>query len=162
MSATIAGYDIPDDLLDLRATIRQIADERIAPRAAEIDRSGEYPQDIRQLLAENDIFALPFDVEYGGTDTGTLMLQMAVEAIARADASCALMLMLQELGTLPIARYGSEELKTAVSAEVRIGRLGASVRAVGGRGRVERRGDAHNGGSGRRSLGDQRDQELDL
>src|SRR5579872_3020988 len=91
--------------------IRRLAQERIAPRAAEIDRTATYPQDIRELLAENDVFALPFATEYGGTGTGTLMLQIAVEEIARADASCALMLMVQELGTLPIARFGSEELK---------------------------------------------------
>ena len=105
------AYEIPQELLDLRATIAQIATERIAPRAGDIDRSGEYPRDIRELLAENDIFALPFAEEYGGTGTGTLMLQMAVEEIAKADASCALILMVQELGSLPIARYGSEELK---------------------------------------------------
>jgi alkylation response protein AidB-like acyl-CoA dehydrogenase len=105
------GYVIPQEFEDLRATIRQIAQERIVPRAPEIDRKAEYPQDIRELLAENDIFALPFAQEYGGTGTGTLMLQMAVEEIAKADASCALMLMLQELGTLSIARYGSAEQK---------------------------------------------------
>jgi len=102
--------DLGPELLELRATIARIADERIAPRAAEIDRTGLYPQDIRELLAANDIFALPFAESYGGTGTGTLMLQIAVEEIARADASCALMLMLQELGTLPIARFGSPEL----------------------------------------------------
>jgi len=102
---------IAPELLELRETIARIAGERIAPRAAEIDRTATYPQDIRELLAENDVFALPFATEYGGTGTGTLMLQMAVEEIARADASCALMLMVQELGTLPIARFGSEELR---------------------------------------------------
>jgi alkylation response protein AidB-like acyl-CoA dehydrogenase len=102
---------LPQELADLRATIARIAAERIAPRAGEIDRSGTYPQDIRELLAENDILALPVAAEYGGTGTGTLMLQMAIEEIAKADASCALILMLQELGTLPIARYGSDELK---------------------------------------------------
>ena len=102
---------IAPELLELRETIARIAAERIAPRAAEIDRSAAYPQDIRELLAANDVFALPFATEYGGTGTGTLMLQMAVEAIAHADASCALMLMLQELGTLPIARFGSPELR---------------------------------------------------
>jgi alkylation response protein AidB-like acyl-CoA dehydrogenase len=109
-SATIA-YLIPEEFEDLRATIRQIAQERIVPRAPEIDRSAEYPQDIRRLLAENDIFGLPFPQEYGGTGTGTLMLQIAVEEIAKADASCALMLMLQELGTLPISQFGTEEQK---------------------------------------------------
>jgi alkylation response protein AidB-like acyl-CoA dehydrogenase len=102
---------LPQELLDLRATIARIADERIAPRAGEIDRSGEYPHDIRQLLADSDVFALPFSPEYGGTGTGTLMVNIAIEEIARADASCALMLMLQELGTLPIRLFGSEELR---------------------------------------------------
>jgi alkylation response protein AidB-like acyl-CoA dehydrogenase len=80
-------------------------------RAPEIDRTAEYPHDIRQLLAENDVLAVPFPAVYGGTGTGTLMLQMAVEEIARADASCALILMLQQLGALPIRLFGSEELK---------------------------------------------------
>ena len=105
------GYLIPQEFEDLRSTIRQIAQERIAPRAPEIDRRAEYPDDIRALLAENDIFALPFTEEYGGTGTGTLMLQIAVEEIAKADASCALMLMLQELGTLPISRFGTASQK---------------------------------------------------
>jgi alkylation response protein AidB-like acyl-CoA dehydrogenase len=111
MDSPYAGYRIPEEFEDLRATVRRIAQERIVPRAPEIDRAAEYPQDIRELLAENDIFGLPFAEEYGGTGTGTLMLQIAVEEIAKADASCALMLMLQELGTLPIARFGTDELK---------------------------------------------------
>ena len=107
-------YEIPAELLELRSQIRRIAEERIAPRAGEIDRSAEYATDIRELLAENDVFALPFAERYGGTGTGTLMVQMAVEEIAKADASSALMLMLQELGTLPIARFGSDELRERV------------------------------------------------
>ncbi|HYF24185.1 MAG TPA: acyl-CoA dehydrogenase family protein [Baekduia sp.] len=105
------AYEIPQEFLDFRDTIRQIAQERIAPRAGDIDRNAEYPWDIRQLLAENDVLALPFAEQYGGTGTGTLMLQMAVEELAKADASCALILMLQELGTLPIQLFGSDELK---------------------------------------------------
>ena len=104
-------YSIPQEHLDFRDTIRQIARERIAPRATAIDETGEYPWDVRQLLSENDILALPFDTEYGGTGTGTLMLQMAVEEIAKVCASSALILMVQELGTLPIQLFGSDELK---------------------------------------------------
>ena len=114
MSASATGegvYEIPQELLDLRTTIRQIAQERIAPRASEIDRTGEYPYDVRQLLADGDIFAVALPAAYGGTGTGVLMLQMAIEEVAKADASCALMLMVQELGTLPISLFGSEELK---------------------------------------------------
>ena len=104
-------YEIPQELADLRDMIRRLAQERIAPRAADIDRAGEYPRDVRELLAEHDVLALPFAEEYGGTGTGTLMLQIAVEEIAKACASSALILMVQELGTLPIALFGSDEQK---------------------------------------------------
>src|SRR2546421_1727852 len=111
MSALAELYTIPQEHLDFRDTIRQIAQERIAPRAAEIDDKAEYPHDLRQLLSEQDILGLPFETEHGGTGTGTLMLNMAVEEIAKACASTALILMVQELGTLPIKMFGSEELK---------------------------------------------------
>jgi len=104
-------YELPEEHRDFRDTIRQLARERIAPRAAAIDASDEYPWDIRQLLGEHDVLALPFAEEHGGTGTGTLMLQVAVEELARASAACALILMVQELGTLPIQRFGSPELK---------------------------------------------------
>src|SRR4051812_48920007 len=104
-------YDLPQEYKDFRDTIRQIVDEKVRPRAAEIDAKGEYPHDIGKLFAEQDILALPFDAQYGGTGTGTLMLQIAVEEIAKACASSALILMVQELGTLPIALFGSDELK---------------------------------------------------
>jgi alkylation response protein AidB-like acyl-CoA dehydrogenase len=104
-------YTIPQEHLDFCATIKQIAQEKIAPRSAEIDEQAEYPWDIRKVLAEQDILGLPFPTEYGGTGTGTLMLNMGVEEIAKVDASCALILMVQELGTLPIQLFGSDELK---------------------------------------------------
>jgi alkylation response protein AidB-like acyl-CoA dehydrogenase len=109
--STDGVYAVPEGLLDFRDTIRQIVRERVWPRAAEIDESGEYPWDIRELFAEHDILGLPFAEAYGGTGTGTLMTQMAVEEIAKACASSALILMVQELGTLPIALFGSDELK---------------------------------------------------
>ena len=104
-------YDLPEEHKELRATIRRLARERVGPRAAEIDATDEYPWDIRCLLAEQDVLGLPFDTEHGGTGTGTLMLQVAVEELARASAACALILMIQELGTLPIQRFGSPELQ---------------------------------------------------
>src|SRR3979411_3323341 len=112
MSALADLYTIPQEYLDFRDTIRQIARERIAPRAAEIDEKAEYPHDLRRLLAEQDVLGLPFETEHGGTGTGTLMLNMAIEEIAKASASKALILMIQELGTLPIKLFGSDELKS--------------------------------------------------
>ncbi len=111
MSALAELYTIPQEYLDFRDTIRQIARDRIAPRAAEIDERAEYPHDLRQLLAEHDVLGLPFEIEHGGTGTGTLMLNVAIEEIAKACASTALIMMAQEFGTLPIKLFGSEEVK---------------------------------------------------
>src|SRR6201996_8247432 len=111
MSALSELYTIPQEHLDFRDTIREIAVDRIAPRAAQIDEEAAYPHDLRKLLAEQDILGLPFETDHGGTGTGTLMLNVAVEEIARACASSALILMIQELGTLPIKLFGSDELK---------------------------------------------------
>ncbi len=111
MEMTSDVYALPQEHIDLRDTIRALARDRIAPRAAEIDEKAEYPWDIRELLAEHDILGLPFPIEYGGTGTGTLMLNIAVEEIAKACASSALILMVQELGSLPLQLFGSEDLK---------------------------------------------------
>ena len=111
MEALADTYSIPQEHLDFRDTIRQIAQERVAPRAADIDEKAEYPHDLRELFAEHDLFGLPFETEYGGTGTGALMLNMAIEEVAKVCASSALMLMVQELGTLPIRLFGSDELK---------------------------------------------------
>src|SRR3954471_2302429 len=109
--ATTGVYEVPEEHREFLAGIRAIVQGSVAPRAAEIDRTGDYPWDIRALFGEHDILALPFEEEYGGTGTGTVMLQMAVEEIAKASASAALILMVQELGTLPIQLFGTEEQK---------------------------------------------------
>src|SRR5215216_7129462 len=105
------AYALTVEQIEFRDAIRKMVTERVAPRAAEIDAKAEYPWDLRRLFAEHDLFGLPFDEEHGGTGTGTLMLNVAVEEVARACASSALMLMVQELGTLPIKLFGSDELK---------------------------------------------------
>jgi len=104
-------YDLPAEHKEFRDTIRRIVTDKVAPRAAEIDARGEYPSDIRKLFAEQDLLGLPFPAEYGGTGTGTLMLNVAIEEVAKACASSALILMVQELGTLPIQLFGSDEQK---------------------------------------------------
>src|ERR687894_1336186 len=109
-SAVGAGlYELPAEFVEFRDVIRQIVRERVAPRAAEIDATAEYPWDLRKLFAEQDLFGLPFDEEHGGTGTGALMLNVAIEEVSKACASTALMLMLQELGTLPIRLHGTAE-----------------------------------------------------
>ncbi len=116
-------YDIPQEFRDFREMIAGLASEKIAPRAAEIDQLDEYPWDIRELLASHDILGLPFSEEYGGTGTGTLMLQIGVEEIAKASAACALILMIQELGSLPIQLFGSDELKQRFLPDLATGKI---------------------------------------
>src|SRR5919112_1848905 len=89
-TTAVDTYSLTQEQLDFRDTIRQIVRERVAPRAAEIDAKAEYPWDIRRLFAEQDLMGLPFPEEYGGTGTGTLMLNVAIEEVARACASSAM------------------------------------------------------------------------
>src|SRR3954469_11366452 len=107
-------YELTPDQIEFRDMIRQMVRERVAPRAAEIDAKSEYPRDIRALFADHDLFGLPVPPEYGGTGTGTLMLNVAIEEIAKACASSALMLAVHELSTLPIKLFGSDELKQRI------------------------------------------------
>ncbi len=104
-------YALPAEVVEFRDTIRQIVAERVAPRAAEIDEQAAYPWDLRRLFAEHDLLALPFEVRYGGTGTGTLMMNVAIEEVAKACAASALILMIQDLGTLPIRLFGNDEQK---------------------------------------------------
>lgn len=108
----VGTYRLSEEQVLLRDTLRQLADERIAPRAAEIDRTGEFPDDIRQLLAHHDVLALPFPEAYGGVGVDLLTVCLAIEQIARACTTSSLILAVQELGSLPIRLGGSDELKS--------------------------------------------------
>src|SRR4028118_475804 len=101
-------YALTADQIEFRDMIRQMVREKVAPRAAEIDAKSEYPWDIRRMFAEHALFGLPFDEQYGGTGTGTLMLNIAIEEVSKACASSGLMLAVHELGTLPTQPFGSE------------------------------------------------------
>ena len=94
---------------ELRDLVRTLARERIAPRAAEIDSSGEFPWDVVELFRENDVFALLYDDAFGGTGTGTLLALVAIEEVAKVCATSALILAVQELGSLGLKLAGTEE-----------------------------------------------------
>nr|BBH92711.1 acyl-CoA dehydrogenase [Thermogemmatispora argillosa] len=96
---------------ELIAAIREIATERVAPRAAEIDRTGEFPWDMKELLAQQDIYAMPFPVEYGGLGSTKLAVVRAIEELSRCCATTGLLLAVQQLGAMPILLAGSEEQK---------------------------------------------------
>jgi alkylation response protein AidB-like acyl-CoA dehydrogenase len=89
--------------------VRTLARERIAPHAAEVDKRAEFPWPAVELMRENDVFALGFAPEYGGTGTGTLTFLRAVEELSWADATVGLILAVQSLGAIAIELSGSPE-----------------------------------------------------
>jgi alkylation response protein AidB-like acyl-CoA dehydrogenase len=109
-SASI-GYRLTEEQVLLRATIRQLAEEQIAPRAAEVDRTAEFPEDIRQLLASHDVLGLPFPVEHGGLGADLLTQCLAIEQIARACVTSSLILSVHALAALPLLLAGTDEQK---------------------------------------------------
>ncbi len=92
-------------------TVRKIVVKEIAPRAAELDETGAFPEYARKLFAENGLLNPLLPSKYGGVETSFITFSMILDEIARACASSALLLIAQADGTLPILHGGSEELK---------------------------------------------------
>jgi alkylation response protein AidB-like acyl-CoA dehydrogenase len=108
-AADLGPYRLREEQVLLRDAVRVLADERVAPRAAEVDRTGEFPADLRRLLADHDILALPFPERHGGLGGELLSVCLAVEQLSRACATTGLILAVQELGSLPITLAGTDE-----------------------------------------------------
>ena len=102
---------LTEEQREIRELVRTLARERVAPRAAEIDKSAEFPWDIVEVLREHEVFGLPFDEEHGGTGTGALMVLIGIEELSKVCATTGLLLAVQELGSLGIKLAGTEEQK---------------------------------------------------
>ena len=100
---------LTEEHLLLRDAVRVLADEQIAPRAAEIDRRAEWPDDVRRLLAEHDILGIPFAERHGGLGADLLTLCLAIEQISRVCATSGLIVAVQALGAIPIEVAGTPE-----------------------------------------------------
>ena len=133
--------------------VRQLVAERVAPRAAAIDESGEFPWDIQKLFAENDLLGIPFPAEYGGLGASFLTYVKVVEEVAKACASSSLIIAVQELGALPIIIAGNHEQKQKYIPKLASGEwtaayalteAGSGSDAAGSmRTRAERKGDKY-------------------
>jgi alkylation response protein AidB-like acyl-CoA dehydrogenase len=108
-ASTPPTYRLTEEQTLLRDAVRTLADERVAPRAAEIDRTGEFPQDLRELLAQQDVLALPFPAEFGGLGGELLSLCLAIEQLSRACATTGLIPAVHELGSLPLLIAGTRD-----------------------------------------------------
>jgi alkylation response protein AidB-like acyl-CoA dehydrogenase len=104
-------FALNDEQCQIREMVHDICLERVEPRAAQIDESGEFPWDIKDLFAKHDILAIPFTAEYGGVSGNTLTLIVAIEEISKFCVTSSLILSVQSLGSLPISLAGTEEQK---------------------------------------------------
>jgi alkylation response protein AidB-like acyl-CoA dehydrogenase len=105
-------FDLPDDHRLLRSTVREFAEQEIAPVAEELDRTKAFPYDLVRRLGELDLMGIPFPEEYGGAGGDSLAYALVVEELARVDSSVAITLCAHtSLGTQPIYLFGSEEQK---------------------------------------------------
>jgi alkylation response protein AidB-like acyl-CoA dehydrogenase len=100
---------LSDEQREVRDLVRTLARERIAPRAAEIDESHEFPWDVVELFREHELFGLFFDEAHGGSGTGTLLSLVAIEEVSKVCATSGLILAVQELGSLGLKLAGSAE-----------------------------------------------------
>src|SRR6266704_528612 len=107
----MAVVHIGEDEQALIEAIHEIGLERVAPRAAEIDHTGEFPWDMKELLAQQDILAMPFPSEYGGIGASELAIVMAIEELSRHCATTSLLLAVQQLGSTPVLLAGNEQQK---------------------------------------------------
>jgi alkylation response protein AidB-like acyl-CoA dehydrogenase len=146
----LSAFELSDEYLELRASVRRLAEEQIAPHAAAADENEEYPWDSWRAWQAAGFAGLAFPAEYGGQDGGFLAHAIAVEEVARVCASSSLFTFISKLGMTPVLDHGSDELKTRVVARVASGECQASYclseadagsDVAGMRTRAERDGD---------------------
>lgn len=132
--------------------VRTIARERVAPRAAEIDDKGEFPWDMKHLLAEQGILGMPFEEKYGGMGSSEVLMLEVIEELAKQCATTSLLLCVQQLGSLPIKLAGTEEQKQRYFPRLATGEWlaafgltepGSGSDAAAMQTRAERRGDTY-------------------
>ena len=114
-------YRLPDEHRMLREAVRALADDKIAPRAAEIDETGEFPYDVLDALVRAGFHAVHIPEEYGGAGADAIAAAIVIEEVARACASSALIPAVNKLGTMPLLLSASEELKKQVLPAVAAG-----------------------------------------
>src|SRR5438876_2823567 len=105
------AFDLPAEHAELQATVRKLAQEKIAPRAREIDQTAEYPEDLFDLFRTTGLLGLVIPEEFGGSGAGILGLTVAIEEVAKYSNTAALMLLLTRLPTGPVLIAGTDEQK---------------------------------------------------
>jgi short-chain 2-methylacyl-CoA dehydrogenase len=106
-------FELSDEQRLLRSTVREFAQQEVAPVAEELDREARFPYELVSKLGELGLMGIPFPPEYGGGGADTVSYAMAIEELARVDASLAITLSAHSsLGTMPIHLWGTEEQRS--------------------------------------------------
>jgi alkylation response protein AidB-like acyl-CoA dehydrogenase len=114
-------YRLTEEHTFLRQTVRELADERIAPRAAEIDQTEEFPWDVYEALRRSELHATHIPEEYGGVGADSVATCIVIEEVARACCSSSLIPAVNKLGTVPLLLSAGEALKKQVLPQVASG-----------------------------------------
>ena len=113
-AAAFDQYMLSEEQQMLRKAVRQLADDKIAPRAAEVDQTAEFPWDVHEALVRGGFNAVHIDEAYGGMGADDISACIVVEEVARACASSSLIPAVNKLGSQPLILSASEELKQQV------------------------------------------------
>src|SRR5487761_1774191 len=111
MSLDFPAFALPEEHEALREAVRSLADDKIAPRAAEVDRTSEFPWDVYEALVKADLQAVHIPEAYGGAGADAIATAIVYEEGARACAASSLIPAVNKLGTVPLLLAGSEDLK---------------------------------------------------
>jgi alkylation response protein AidB-like acyl-CoA dehydrogenase len=116
-------FELPEELEEFRSLVREIAEDKIAPRAAEIDESDEWPQDVYRVLVENDLMGVGYPEEDGGSGGGALAFGVFIEEVSRVSAGVSLTPLVSKLGVIPLAIAGTEEQRRSMTGGICRGEL---------------------------------------
>jgi alkylation response protein AidB-like acyl-CoA dehydrogenase len=101
-------FELPEELEEFRRLVRTIAEERIEPRAAEIDETDEWPEDVYKVLVENDLMGVGYPDEHGGSGGGSLAFGVFIEELSRISAGVSLTPLVSKLGVIPLVVAGDD------------------------------------------------------
>jgi alkylation response protein AidB-like acyl-CoA dehydrogenase len=153
MASADSGFDqyqLTDEQQLLRKAVHQLTEDKIAPRAAEIDETASFPYDVLEALVRSGFHAVHIPEQYGGMGADAISTCVVIEEVARGCASSALIPIVNKLGSQPIILSGSEELKARVLGDIAEGAMisyALSEREAGSDAASMRTKAAHDGDS---------------
>jgi len=111
LASFAVDFDLSPELSELQRTVRRLAQEKVKPRARQIDTTGEYPSDLFEAFRHADLLGLCLPTELGGSGAGILGLTIAIEEVAKHSNAAALMLLLTRLPVGPVLIAGNDDQK---------------------------------------------------